>query len=234
MIKFLPSYVGSKSFYVQYLEQYKGRKFVEPFCGSAVISANLASKAILNDIDPYITKILSRFDEQIVSDAFTREEYYQVREFPNWWQYAYCLQKMSFSGVFRYSKNGYNVPAKKIPIVFVWEDYQDALERWRQLQPIITNKQYYEVEIKEDDVLILDPPYKNTVASYCKEDFDYGFYWEWVKKQQDICKTIILFDFQDNFPKFVQKNMHVLSPERKSRINGARRGNKEIMVELLR
>ena len=33
--------------------------------GSSVLSANLASNAILNDLDPYIYRCMSRFDEQI-------------------------------------------------------------------------------------------------------------------------------------------------------------------------
>lgn len=114
MFKFLKSYVGSKSYWVNRLQQYKSRRFVELFCGSAVLSANLSCKnPILNDLDVYIYKILSNFDSLIVPDSFTKEDYYLVRKNDDWWKYIFCLQAMSFSGVFRYSKNGYNVPIKK-------------------------------------------------------------------------------------------------------------------------
>lgn len=112
LMYFLPSYVGSKKIWVKKLLYYSGMDFVELFCGSAVLSANLAKSALLNDLDPYIHLVLSRFDELIVPEKFTLEDYYTYRKVENWWQFTYVLQKMSFSGVFRYSKNGYNVPPK--------------------------------------------------------------------------------------------------------------------------
>ena len=52
MIKFLPSYVGSKSRWISELEEFRGKDFVEIFCGSSVISSNLARTSILNDFGP--------------------------------------------------------------------------------------------------------------------------------------------------------------------------------------
>lgn len=65
MVKFLPSYVGSKRHWVSRLAQFKGMDFVELFAGSAILSANLAKTALLNDRDPVVSTILSRFDELI-------------------------------------------------------------------------------------------------------------------------------------------------------------------------
>jgi hypothetical protein len=120
LIKFFPSFVGSKAQWIKHekLREATGLRenhIVELFCGSAVISASLAKSSLLVDIDPIICKVLTRFDEQIVPEVFTVEDYFEKREAENWWQYTYCLQKMSFSGVFRYNaaKNKYNVPIKK-------------------------------------------------------------------------------------------------------------------------
>ena len=93
MYKFLPSYVGSKSFWLKYLENYKGRNFVEPFAGSGIISANLANKTILNDLDEYVYLILKNFNDLIVPENFSSEDYFNVRSKKDWWKYAYCLQK---------------------------------------------------------------------------------------------------------------------------------------------
>lgn len=225
MYKILPSYVGSKSYWVSKLqEKYKNRNFIELFCGSAVLSINLAKKAILNDADKYVYLILKHFDEQIVNDVFTKQDYLTVRLKDDWWKYAYCLQKMSFSGVFRYSKNGYNVPPKNIDKICVKDDYIKNLERWKTLEPLVYNLNYYELTEKifenKDYVLILDPPYENSKASYVNNQFDYQLYWEWVRLNENICKTIIVFDHIENLP---------FKPidTKKNRVNGAKMGNVE-------
>lgn len=222
MVKFINSYVGSKAFWVKHLERYKGRDFVELFCGSAVLSANLAATAILNDLDKPLTEFLNNFDSQIVPDSFTPEDYFRVRKLPDWISYLFCLQSLSFSGVYRYSKNGYNVPIKKKETIYPREKYLAALERWRQLAPKVYNKEYYQLNdsISRDSILISDPPYEKCVAAYNKDIFDYHFYWEYLRLNENICKTIILFDFEENLP-FMALNT------RKSRINGARAGNSE-------
>lgn len=224
MIKFIISYVGSKAYWVKFLkEKYMDSNIVEPFCGSAVLSANLAKHCVLNDADPYIYKILSEFDTLIVPEEFTKEDYFKVRKQTDWYKYIYCLQKLSFSGVFRYSKNGYNVPIKSDEPIHVRENYLEAKKRWQDLSPVVLNKQYYELNeyIKKDTVLILDPPYENGKASY-NQAFDFHFYWEYVRLNENICKTIILFDYACNLP---FESRHT----KKIRVNGSKPGNIEAM-----
>lgn len=222
MIKFLPSYVGSKSFWVKHLQFLSGKKIAEPFAGSAVISANLASSCVLNDLDKYVYKILSEFDKQIVFEPFSKEDYFFCRKLKDWYNYAYMLCKLSFSGVFRYSKNGFNVPIKHEKDIFVREDYLTALDRWKKLSPSVSNKNYWEINelIVDCDVLILDPPYEKAQASYNKDSFDFEFYWNYVYYNENICKTVILFDFLDNM-------MTEKCDVRKTKVNGARAGNLE-------
>lgn len=225
MIKFIPSYVGSKSFWVERLNQYQGRDFVEPFCGSGVLSANLARKAILNDKDMMVFNILSRFDELIVPETFTQEDYFRTRKLPDWWKYSFCLSKMSFSGVFRYSKNGFNVPVKRnISEINMRDEYEISLGRWNELSPTVVNEDYQKIirYVKMDDVLVLDPPYENTKAAYNQKGFDYHSYWEFVRLNENSCKTVIIFDYVDNLP-FEPIDV------RKSRVNGKHRGNVEGM-----
>jgi hypothetical protein len=110
---------------------------------------------------------------------------------------------MSFSGVFRYSKNGYNVPVKKNVLeVRVQKDYSEALSRWKELAPTVMNKSYLEVPISllEDKVLILDPPYETSQASYNTNKFDYHQYWEFVRVVSEFAKVLIVFDKKENLP----------------------------------
>lgn len=226
MIKFLPSYVGSKSFWIDELSCFKGRDFVEVFAGSASLSASLANKAILNDIDPYVYKILSRYDELFVPEHFSYSDYMEVRCRDDWWKWAYCLQKMSFSGVFRYSKNGYNVPIKskyKTESISINDDFQQSLDRWKNLSPRVFNLPYQSLSryVDYNNVLVIDPPYEKGQASY-NNKFDYHYYWEWVRINENICKDIVLFDYDENIPFTNYKT-------RKSRVNGSKRGSKEAM-----
>lgn len=223
IIKFFPSYVGSKARWLKHLTKYKDRNFVEIFCGSGVLSANLAKTAILNDLDPYVTKILQEFDKQIIIEPFGEKEYFEARVRPDWYLSSYCLGKLAFSGVFRYSKNGFNVPIKSKKPVYLQEEYERALQRWQELAPKIYNKNYYEInhEITVDSVLVIDPPYQNTQASYNKEAFDYEYYWQYVLLNENICKTVIIFDFLDN----MLSNNNVTT--QKSRVNGKHEGNIE-------
>ena len=229
MIKFLPSYVGSKSYWVNYLEKYKDKDFVELFAGSAVLSANLAKSCILNDKDKYVYKILSEFDKLIVPESFTQEDYFRVRSLSDWWKYSYNLQKMSFSGVFRYSKNGYNVPVKKyITEVNLLQDYQEALNRWKNLNPVIFNKNYLDIEFEllENKVVVFDPPYENSQASYNYDIFDYHQYFEYIRLLEGSA-TILLFDNIDNLPFNNYKSRAMV-------VNGKHKKNSEGLFEFNR
>lgn len=222
MVKFLKSYVGSKAYYVKQLDIFKGRNFVEFFCGSAVLSANLAKSCQLNDLDSYVYKILNEFDRQIVPEIFTKEDYFKVRGQEDWWKYAFCLQSMSFSGVFRYSKNGFNVPIKPIKSVDLSQEYAESLKKWMELQPKVSNLSYIDVKIDlENPILVFDPPYESSQASYNKS-FDYEIYWNFVGKCLDRRETVLIFDSENNMP------LPAYS-QRKMRVNGAKSGSNESM-----
>lgn len=220
--------MGSKSHWVETLNEFKGEKFVELFCGSAVLSANLASEAILNDVDPVVYKILKNFEHLIVPKVFTKADYFLKRSSPEWWKYVYCFQKMSFSGVFRYSKNGYNVPVKKeIESISVRKEYLLAKRKYKKLKPLILNQSYLDVplEMMTDKVVVLDPPYEGSKAAY-NVKFDYEAYWKRVEEIKQVAKVVLIFDSVKNLKK---QNIPVYKT-RKLRVNGARPGDEEGMA----
>ena len=240
MYKFIPVYVGSKSHWVSRLIEFKGKPFVELFSGSAVLSANLASEALLNDKDEMIYKILKNFTELTVPETFTETDYFQVRGGSEWWRYIYCLQKMCFSGVFRYSKNGYNVPIKKnLKPVQARAEYEESKIRYLELNPVVLNKSYDEIALSELEgrVVVLDPPYEGSQASYNdskakagleskrpkKKGFDYDKYWEHVRLVCEVAEVVIVFDAVRN----LQKQGIPVYMTRKMRVNGARPGDEE-------
>ncbi|MGW8431163.1 DNA adenine methylase [Curtobacterium citreum] len=237
-VRFLPSYVGSKRHWLPTLQPLAGRPIVELFAGSAILSANLASKALLVDLDPMVATILSRFDEQEVPETFTRDDYYRLRSEPDWWRHAYALQSLSYSGVFRYSKNGYNVPAKggpdpaknKTNEFHVRPAYEQALERWRELSPDVRNVSYLDITdadiaaLGDNVIVVLDPPYEGSQAAYNGNGFDYTAYWARVNELTAEF-DVLLFDRQAN----IEGHGFEVHATRRMRVNGARPGDSEAL-----
>ena len=237
-VRFLPSYVGSKRHWLPTLQTLKGRPFAELFAGSAILSANLATKALLVDLDPVVARILSRFDEQEVPESFTRADYYRLRSEPDWWRHAYALQSLSYSGVFRYSKNGYNVPAKGGPDpeknakneFHVRPAYERALTRWQELAPDVRCESYLDVTdadiaaLGENVIVVLDPPYEGSQAAYNGNGFDYDAYWARVR-ELTAKFDVLLFDRESN----IEKHGYEVHATRRMRVNGARPGDSEAL-----
>ena len=72
-----------------------------------------------------------------------------------------------------------------------------SLERLESLQHLyLTNKDYADVQIKENSVIYCDPPYKNT-EKY-RVDFSYANFYEWCGKQKQLV-IISEYDMPDDF-----------------------------------
>ncbi len=229
LTKFLPSYVGSKAYWVSRLKQYKGRDFVEFFAGSAVISANLANRAVLNDLDPFLHRYFREYESQPIVETFTDRDYFAKRSQGDWYRHLYYLQKMSFSGLYRWSRNGYNVPIKqdyKPGAVHLKDEVERSIERFKALNPSLHNLDYSDVPIPENpDVAVLDPPYESKQAPYNTADFDYKQYWKFVRRCMDSFRVVIIFDCDVNMR---ARGFHNYDT-RKMRVNGKHKGALEAM-----
>lgn len=203
-IRFLPRYMGSKIRWLKYLEQYKGRDFVEFFAGSASISANLAKRAVLNDLDPILHKYFCGYADQPVLGSFSDDDFYRVREQPDWLMHLYYLQRMVFSGVYNYNKCGlYNGPLRDEYLcrtIDLSSDIRRSIARFVELDPVISNFDYADILIPDDpDVAVLDPPYEGKQAGYNKRtDFDYDQYWVFVQECIERFQVVIVFDTTAN------------------------------------
>lgn len=230
LTKFLPSYVGSKACWVGKLERYRGRDFVEFFAGSAVISASLAGRAVLNDSDPFLYRYFRQYESQPVVETFTDRNYFAKRRQKNWYRWLYYLQKMSFSGVYRWSRNGYNVPIKgdyKPGAVHLKDDIERSIERFVSLAPALHKLDYAAVPMPENpDIAVLDPPYESKQAAYNMPPFDYGQYWEFVRRCVDSFRVVIVFDWDRNMDEHLPGRSY---DTRKMRVNGKYKGATEAM-----
>lgn len=240
-VRLLPSYAGSKSHWIRRLEHLRGRNIVELFAGTASISANYASRALLVELDPQLARILARYDELIVPEVFTRDDYYSVRGLPNWWQYAYGLSAMAFSGLFRYSDKGFNATHKgggagkpgtspRHEAMQLRPEFDRALTAWRRLSPTVLNASYASItdeqiaQVGERPLVILDPPYEGTRTPYNDKHggFDYSTYWERARELADRF-DLIIFDTAGN----LSRAGYDVHGTRTMKMNGARAAEAE-------
>jgi len=216
---------------VEKLERYRGRDFVEFFAGSAVLSANLARRAVLNDLDPFLHKYFLEYETQPLVETFTNADYFEKRPLKDWHRWLYYLQRMSFSGVYRHSRNGYNVPIKSDykpdGHVCVKDELERSIARFRELDPTLHNLDYAEVPTPErPDIAILDPPYQSKKAAYNAASFDYERYWGFVHECAAAFRVVIVFDWDKNMDKRLPDRSYAT---RKMRVNGKYKGATEAM-----
>jgi hypothetical protein len=178
---------------------------VELFAGSAVISANLASSALLVDLDLPLTRVLDNYDCLYVPETFTLEQYDKARAGTgDWWRSAYYLSAMARGGIWRHSaRSGFNVQARNADARSMRPQYLEALARWQELRPVVLHGSYDDLSADdiaawdENPLVILDPPYEDTRAAYNREGFDYDAYWRHVallNRNFDV----LLFDLPEN------------------------------------
>lgn len=232
-MKILPSYLGGKGRWVSRLSQFKGKRMVEPFAGSAAISFALAGPDPLwNEIDSVLVHILSHFDQQEVPEVFTLADYYEKRKRSDWWKWSFCLQRFAYAGIFRHKMDGgFNVPPdKRIEAVMLRSAYEEALAHWRELRPRVTCGDWTKVPVQEyvDAVVILDPPFKNSHVPYCHVE-DYRVFWNAVDKIVEVAEAVVVFEYADVLERFYPGKEIV---SRLSRPNGKKQARLEGMVIL--
>jgi hypothetical protein len=234
MPKVFPCYTGGKARWVSRLaERFAGRRFVEPFAGSAAISFALGESAWWNDLDPALTTVLARFPEQEVPDVFTLADYAEAARRPDWWRFAFCLSRMAFAGLFRYSRNGFNVsPDRRIPELRLRPEYEAALSRWNALDPVVTCGEWTRVpdEVYRDAVVVLDPPFQGSHTPYNRVA-DYAAFWRRAEELPAVAEAVIVFGYAEDLAgRFPGREIAT----RKMRPNGKRAGQVEGMVVLER
>lgn len=204
-IRFLPAWTGHKTRWLPALEQFRGRAMVELFAGSAVISANLASSALLVDLDEPLTRVLANYDRLFVPETFTTQQYDLARSGTgDWWRSAFYLSAMARGGIWRHSaRSGFNVQARSQDSRSMRPQYLDALKRWQELKPVVLHGSYDDLTVDdiaafhENPLVVLDPPYEDTSAAYNSDTFDYGAYWRHVALLTQHF-DVLLFDLTEN------------------------------------
>lgn len=197
MIKSPIKWAGGKSYLLDTIKTELSKfnseiVFVEPFCGSAVLSINLNShECLASDINfpliNFFRHVKDGYDCNYLNPNLTEEEYYRIRQQYNdargidlyfrldklhLAKYFYYLNKTGYNGLYRENKKGeYNVPwgkRKKMPLIQITPDQLKHIQFAWVLD-------YRFLNIPDNSFLYLDPPYDQTFTSYCgSKDFNWN------------------------------------------------------------
>lgn len=168
-------------------EAHKDKRFVEPFCGSCAVGLGIEAKqALMNDLTPHLINLFQQIKNGLICslrpEDNTPEIYYQKRAIfneniknneintPIMAELFYYLNRTGFNGMCRFNKKGlYNIPCgsyTKINYINDFSNYKELFSNWE-----FTSGDYREINIQEDDILYLDPPYDGTFSHYASVDF---------------------------------------------------------------
>lgn len=187
MIKSPIKWAGGKSFLLPKINQdfisSQQPVFIEPFCGSAVVSLNISSqKTIANDINFNLINFFSELETLYIdtdSYSYTEAEYYLFRREYNFLKNTskypkrlaelfYYLNKAGFNGLYRENKKGeFNVPWGK-------RKYIPRLNLYDLSYIQFTNYAYQDLIIPSNSFMYLDPPYDSEFTTYSKEGFNWS------------------------------------------------------------
>lgn len=186
-------WAGGKRWLLPYLrplwEEYKEKRFVEPFCGGLSVSLGLIpKKAWINDVNPHVINFYDQIKKGLtISLRFKNEAdtYYRNRERFNALlregkeksveaaELFYYLNRTGFNGLCRFNNQGfYNIPFGRNTTINYMKDfleYQKYFKNWK-----FTNKDFTKLKLKDDDFVYADPPYDMTFSQYSKG----GFSWD--------------------------------------------------------
>lgn len=170
------------------------RRFIEPFCGSGVVSINNnCDNCFLFDLNYDLINtfnILKNYKQDFIDDCKNifqynkEEEYYQLRETFNTTQDLFekaklfvYLNRYGYNGLCRYNKKGlFNVPFGKYKTIYFPEEEMQYIANKETLH--FFHNDYKEAfSIAEpNDLIYCDPPYspleqKTNFSSYTRFDF---------------------------------------------------------------
>jgi len=185
-------WAGGKRWLIPKLEKlwkkHSDRRLVEPFCGGLSVALGLqAEKALLNDVNFAVINFYQQIQQGLKLDIPLENDedaYYRHRTEFNHLnkqggsdhkvaQLFYYLNRTGYNGLCRFNKSGgYNVPFgryKKINYQTDFVGYQPLLSTWE-----FSNKDFSELDIKDNDFIYADPPYDVPFHQYAQR----GFTWD--------------------------------------------------------
>lgn len=174
--------------------------YVEPFCGGMWSAARVArelhpKRMILNDINKPLMLLWEKCLEDgcdwlpVDAEQVEREyQHYRVTQDENdpltaWYGIALSFGGKWFGGVARNGK------------IETWRDMheperrstQKKIDSLRIVETELHTGSYKDLEIPNDAVVYLDPPYEGRTKAHHFDKFDYDEFWQWVRELSKRC-----------------------------------------------
>lgn len=171
--------------------------YVEPFAGGMNVICEVDGNKIANDIHYYLIQMWEKFVCGWIPEKITREEYKEVRinqsKYP-----AYFVGWVGFNCSYSGKWFGGFAGETKTKIGTI-RDYQtEAINNVsRQIKKmkdvLFQNKSFHELQLPPKSIIYCDPPYEGT-TKYAN-DFDYSFFWHWVRNISKQGHTIYVSEY---------------------------------------
>lgn len=187
--------------------------YVEPFCGGMWSAARVArelhpKKMILNDVNRPLMllweKCLAEGCDWLPVDAeLIEREYpkYKVTRDGNdpltaWYGFGLSFGGKWFGGVAR----GHNMDGTSYVNGTKIEAMNKKIDSLRLVKTELHTGSYKDLEIPNEAVVYLDPPYEGRTKAHHFDRFDYGEFWQWVRELSKRCIVFTsCFDCPEDF-----------------------------------
>lgn len=179
--------MGSKNRYAKYLlpiilkDRQPNQWYVEPFCGGCNMIDKVDGNRIGNDINYYLISLFKSLQNgYIPPKEISLELYNDIRINKD----KYPPDLVGFVGIpcsyaakwFGGYCRGFN--NKGEPRNYILEAWNNVMNQVKDLKGIeFYNKNYWELEIPNNSICYLDPPYFGTTEY--KHKFDHDKFWKW-------------------------------------------------------
>jgi DNA adenine methylase len=222
---FIMKYVGSKRRILKDIlpiilkDRGAEQWFVEPMCGSAIVSQHVQGKVIASDINKYLIALLEGVrDGYELPSNVSEKDYYEWKSLYSMVENSdgFCCSSSSmmmigfvgfccsyggkfWGGYARGNDNGGS------PRNFADEQRRNLMKRKPLIQHIVFNCYDYRelktIEAKDikwgippNSLIYMDPPYKNTTG-YRTGKFNHEEFWEWCRKKRGEGHTIYVSEY---------------------------------------
>lgn len=167
--------------------------YIEPFVGGAnVIDKIKCKNRIGSDINRYLIALFNNLDKlKTMPDFITKEEYYDVKKsmlnndgkYEDWYIGAVGFIYTYFGKFFiagYVGNRGLNNGDRKYYIEHI-NNLQNQIPNLKNI--IFKNLDYRELDFPSNSLIYCDIPYLNTTKYFMYDNFDYDYFWEWVREK---------------------------------------------------
>lgn len=206
--------------------QSKSKHYCEPFGGSLSVYLNISKEFdsyTINEYDRNLVNLYNTFKDinfefykkeiNYIFDTFgnpkEKDSYYELRKYynDNLWMtdsnkegiYLYCLINTCINGLCRFGPNGFNQSWGHRNTLNLTENIFKEIQK-KLNSANIENMDFLDMDIKNDTLYFLDPPYTKLPSSYSKKEHDNN----WKNKFLNKIKNIKEYVYTDVYEPYIE------------------------------